>query len=139
MTVLNNNSADSLIELKSRMQNEPVAEFMGVKLLNISPGYAKATMKMKPEYVNFHGVIQGGIMMTLADFAFGWAVNSVAFPSVASQLNFHFIARAEVNDELTAECRVIKNGRRAGIAEISINNQKGELIVKATGTTIPLS
>jgi len=42
-----------------------------------------------------------------------------------------------VNDELTAECRVVKNGRRAGVSEITVTNQDKKLIAKATGTTIP--
>ncbi|MDD4875972.1 MAG: PaaI family thioesterase, partial [Dehalococcoidales bacterium] len=70
---------------------------------------------------------------------FGYASNSVAYPSVASQFNIHFINGPATNDTLTAECQVVKNGKRAGVSEIKITNQENKLIAKATGTTIPVS
>ena len=47
-----------------------------------------------------------------------------------------FVARA--GDELIAEGRVVRSGRRVSIAEMTVTNQDGKLIAKATGTTIPL-
>jgi acyl-CoA thioesterase len=76
--------------------------------------------------------------MAVADQAFAYGSNSLASPSIASQFNIHFIAAAEVNDELTAECQVIKSGQRVGISEITVTNQGGKLIARATGTTIPV-
>ena len=94
---------------------------------------------MVPEYQNFNGLVFGGIVMAVADQAFAYASNSLAHPSIASQFNIHFIAGAEVDDELTAECRVVRSGRRVGISEMTVTNQVGKLIAKATGTTIPVS
>ena len=108
-------------------------------MLELTPGYAKIAMKLIPEYQNFNGLIFGGIIVSLADQAFAYASNSLDYPSVASQFNIHFIAGAEVNDELTAECRVVKSGRRVSISEIIVTNQNDKLIAKATGTTIPVS
>ena len=46
---------------------------------------------------------------------------------------------AAVADELTAECQVLKSGKRAGISEITVTNQEEKLIARASGTTIPVS
>ena len=46
------------------------------------------------------------------------------------------ISGALVEDELIAECRVIKSGRRIGVSEMTVTDQKGKLIAKATGTTV---
>ena len=78
------------------------------------------------------------ISMAVADQAFGYAVNSIRRPNVASQFNIHFIAPARAGDELTAEGKVVRSGRRVSIAEMTVTNQEGKLIAKATGTTIPL-
>ena len=110
-----------------------------MRLLELTLGYAKVAIKLKPEYQNFNGVIFGGIIMAVADQTFAYASNSLAYPSVASQFNIHFIAGAKVNDELTAECRVLRSGQRVGISEIVVTNQDGKLIAKATGTTIPVA
>jgi len=131
-------AADNLLQLRAQAEAEPIASFLKMRLLELSPGYAKIAMKLTPEYLNFNELIFGGIIMAVADQAFAYASNSATPRSIASQFNIHFIAGAEVTDELIAEGRVIKSGRRAGISEMVITNRDGKLIAKATGTTIPV-
>lgn len=131
-------SADNLLQLRAQAEAEPIASFLKMRLLELSPGYARIAMKLTPEYLNFNELIFGGIIMAVADQAFAYASNSATPRSIASQFNIHFIAGAEVTDELIAEGRVIKSGRRAGISEMVITNRDGKLIAKATGTTIPV-
>lgn len=131
-------ASETVAELRAKAQTEPIASFLSMRLLELSEGYAKVVMKLKPEYGNFNGMVFGGIIMSLADQAFAYATNSVITPNVASQFNIHFVAGANANDELTAECRVVKSGRRVCISEMTVTNQAGKLIAKATGTTIPL-
>ncbi len=128
---------DKALKLKEDYKDVPISNFLGVKLLDISPGYARVTIKLKPQYNNFHGRIFGGIVMSLADIAFGYAVNSLKDYTVAAQFNIHFTAAAGEGDELVAEARVIKEGRRVVLAEMTVVNQDNKLIAKATGTGIP--
>ena len=118
-------TSDTLAELNAKEKTEPIASFLKMRLLELSPGYAKVTMKLAPEYQNFNGMAFGGIIMAVADQAFAYASNSLTYPSIASQFNIHFIAGAEANDELTAEGRVLRSGRRVGISEITVTNQEG--------------
>jgi len=131
--------SDNVAELRAKAEGEPIASFLKMRLLELSPGYAKVAIKLTPEYQNFNGLVFGGIVMAVADQAFAYASNSIAHPSIASQFNIHFITGAGVDDELTAECRVVRSGRRVGISEMTVTNQEGKLIAKATGTTIPVS
>lgn len=130
-------STNIVAGLKSKADAEPIAAFLGLKLAELSPGYARVTMEMRPEYLNFNGMVYGGIIMSVADQAFAYASNSLAPGSVASQFNLHFIAGAKVGDVLTGECRVVKSGRKVGISEMTVTNQEGKLLARATGTTIP--
>ena len=132
-------SSDNVAELIAEGKTEPIASFLKMRMLELSPGYAKVAIKLVPEYQNFNGLIFGGIVMSVADQAFAYGSNSLVRPSIASQFNIHFISGATVNDELTAECRVVKSGRRVGVSEMVVTNQDGKLIAKATGTTIPVS
>ena len=129
---------DNLEELKARAEGEPIASFLNMRLLELSQGYARVAMKLRPEYINFNGMTFGGIVMAVTDEAFAYATNSVITPNVASQFNIHFIAGAGVDDELIAECRVVKSGRRVCISEMTVTNQDGKLIARASGTTIPI-
>lgn len=134
-----NKASDALAELRARAKGEPIASFLKMRLLELSPGYAKVAMKVRPEHQNFNGLTFGGMVMAVADQAFAYTVNSVDLPSIASQFNIHFIAAAKVGDELIAEGRLMKSGKRVSIAEVTVTNQEGKLIAKATGTTIPVS
>jgi acyl-CoA thioesterase len=131
-------ASDNVAALKAKAGSEPIASFLDMKLLELSKGYAKVSAKLKPEYLNFNDLVFGGIVMAVADQAFAYGTNSVITPNVASQFNIHFVASADVKDELIAECRVVRAGRRVCISEMTVTNQDGKLIAKATGTTIPL-
>ena len=132
------NAAQNVVTLKAKAGDEPIAKFLDIKLVELSEGYAKVSAKLKPEYLNFNNLVFGGIVMAVADQAFAYGTNSVITPNVASQFNIHFVASADVKDELIAECRVVRAGRRVCISEMAVTNQDGKLIARATGTTIPL-
>jgi acyl-CoA thioesterase len=132
------NAADNVAALKAKSKKEPIAKFLDMKLLELSEGYAKVSAKLKPEYVNFNDLVFGGIVMAVADQAFAYGTNSVITPNVASQFNIHFIASADVKDELIAECQVVRAGKRVCISEMAVTTRDGKLIARATGTTIPL-
>lgn len=121
---------------RMKCQDEPISRFLDTRIVALTPGHAKVVMTMRPEYANFYGVVFGGIIMSLADQAFGCAVNSLRYPSVAAQFNTYFLASAKPGDELTAVGRVVRSGRTVSVAEVEITNQEGKLIAKASGTTI---
>ena len=131
--------ADNVENLKAKEVGEPIASFLKMELAELTPGYAKITMKLRPEHLNFNGMVFGGIVMAVADQAFAYATNSLVTPSIATQFNIHLISGAAVGDTLIAECRVIKSGRRIGVSEMTVTNQDGKLIAKATGTTVVTS
>jgi acyl-CoA thioesterase len=120
-------------------KKEPVATLLGLELLELRPGFARIGMLVQPQFLNFYGVAFGGIIMSLADQAFGYAINSINYPGLALQFDINFLASARAGDMLTAEGRVIKNGSRISVAEVSVFNQDGRLIARATGTTIAVS
>ncbi len=136
MLARENEPSDNVAELKEKEAGEPIASFLKIKLVELSPGYSKVTMKLTPDYMNFNGMVFGGIVMSIADQAFAYATNSLVSPSIATQFNIHLISAAAGGDELTAECRVVKSGRRIGVSEMTVTNQDGKLIAKATGTTV---
>jgi acyl-CoA thioesterase len=128
---------EKIAMLTDKIKTEPITSFLQSEILEISEGYSKVSLLMRPEFQNFHGIIFGGIIMSVADQAFGAASNSMAYPSVASNLNVYFISSAKVGDTLTAEGKVIKSGRKAGFTEVTVVNQDNKLVARAIGVTIP--
>jgi len=136
MSATGNESTDNVTKLREKEAKEPIASFLKMRLVELSPGYSRVAMKLTPDHLNFNGMVFGGIVMAVTDQAFAYATNSLISPSIATQFNIHLISGAGVGDELTAECRVVKSGRRIGVSEMTVTDQDGKLIAKATGTTV---
>ena len=98
-------AAKTISRLQEAAKNEPIAKFLGMKLLELTPGYAKVTMKLKPEHQNFNGYVFGGIVAAIADQAFAYGSNSLNHPSIAVEFHINLVSAPEPNDELTAECK----------------------------------
>ena len=49
---------------------------VGIELLEVSPGYAKAKLDIEERHLNSLGIVQGGALFTLADLAAAAAINA---------------------------------------------------------------
>lgn len=70
------------------------ARHNGIELLDIGPGWAKASMKIKPFHYNAAGTVHGGAIFTLADFAFAAASNSHGNLAMAINASISFVKAA---------------------------------------------
>ncbi len=125
-------------EMRSKFDNSPCARHFGMGLVELSPGYAKVKIELKEEFLNWENMIQGGIIVTLLDQAFGCACNTLDNIHVAVQMNIHFLAAAPVGETIYAEATVLHAGKRVGASEMAAVDSKGKMIARATGTTVSL-
>ena len=125
-------------ELRERFDSSPCAVFFGMGLVELSPGYARVKLELKEEFLNWENMIQGGIIATLLDQAFGCACNTLDYIHVAVQMNIHFLAAGRVGETIYAESRVIHAGKRMGASEMTVTDAAGKTIARATGTTVSL-
>jgi acyl-CoA thioesterase len=115
------------------LKGDKFALLAGIELLDVSNGYAKARMEIKPEHLNGGGVCQGGAIFTLADLAFAAATNSHARLtfSINSTINFF---QSERKGFLYAEAKEVFNHKRLSNCEVTVTNEAGERIATFTGT-----
>ena len=123
-------------ELRDALENSPYARLLGFRLLELSEGYAKVSVTLCPDHANFLGTTNGGLIMSLADYAFGCSANTFVQARIAVQFNTHFISIPALQGDLLAEARTIHAGRTVMLTEISVTDTSGRLIAKATGTAI---
>jgi acyl-CoA thioesterase len=125
-------------QMREIFDNSPCAIFHGMRLVELSPGYAKVKLELKKEFLNWENMIHGGIIATLLDQAFGCACNTLENIHVAIQMNIHFLAAAPVGETIYAESRVLHAGKRVGASEMTVLDSNGKTIARATGTTVSL-
>jgi acyl-CoA thioesterase len=108
---------------KTKLYFNENAEFgknIGIELIDVKYGYAKAKMKVSTFHLNLAGVCHGGAIFTLADFAFAVASNSFGKIALAIDTSISFINAAKEGDELIAEAKLIAESNRLGTYEVKI-------------------
>ena len=109
------------------------SQALGMRIAAIAPGRCTMTMRVRADMGNGHDVCHGGVIFSLADSAFAFACNSGGVPTLAAAASIDFLAPARVGDQLTAEARELWRRGRSGLYEITVRNQKDELIALFRG------
>lgn len=115
------------------------ARHMGITIEETRPGYARAVMEVTAFMVNGHDMLHGGICFTLADTAFAYCCNSHDVVTVASACSISFLAPGKLGDRLTAEATEQVRKGRAGITDVTVTNQDGEVLALFRGNSRTLS
>ena len=123
-------------EMRDTLASAPFPRLLGFRLLELTEGYAKTGVTVRPEHANFLGATDGAVVMCLADYAGACACNTMGVTRVAVQYNIHFLIGSTLNDELTAEARTFHAGRTMAVTEMSVTNANGKVMARATATTI---
>jgi acyl-CoA thioesterase len=112
------------------------AHFLGMKIVELSAGYAVAEMELKEEHLNWGAIAHGGVIVSLADHASGCALNAGETNYVAVQFSTNFLAAPRAGEKLRAEAQVLRAGRKMGMTQISVKDGSGRLIAMSAGTAV---
>lgn len=129
------NGAQQLAENVARAlyDSDKSSQALGIRILEVRPGYARLAMVVRPDMVNGHRICHGGMVFTLADSAFAFACNSYNENTVAAAASIDFLAPSHQGDELTATASEVWRSRRNGIYEVTVTNQEGTRIALFRG------
>ena len=116
-----------------RTHEDPFALKMGVKLLELKPGYARLAMEVKPHMVNHLQTAHGGALSFLADAALAAAANSHQIPSVVLNLSLNFLSAPPIGAQLTAEAQEVHLTKRTGHYRLSMVDGEGKLVASGLG------
>jgi acyl-CoA thioesterase len=111
-------------------KGDAFAKSVGMHVVEISQGYAKAIMDVTDSHVNVFQMVHGGVVFSLADHACEAAGNSFGEPAVAIQNNVHFLASGKPGDRLEATARVVHRTRRIGLIEAVVLNQNQQILAQ---------
>src|ERR1035437_5309542 len=93
------------------------ARHAGIDLLEVGPGWAKASMKIEPYHFNGAKTLHGGAIFTMADFAFAVASNSHGTLAMGINTSVSFV-KAATKGTLNAEAR--EQARNPKLASYSV-------------------
>ncbi|MCM1986677.1 MULTISPECIES: PaaI family thioesterase [Methanococcoides] len=114
-------------KIKEFFKMDKFAEYIDVKLLEVSEGYAKAKMDIHEHHLNGVGIVQGGAIFTLADFAFAAASNSHGTVAVAINANISFVT-STTSGTLYAQARENSKNPKIATYTVDITDEEGNAI-----------
>lgn len=109
------------------------AQHLGIRLLDIHPGYALMTMTVTAEMVNGHHICHGGLLFALADTAFAYACNSYNKNTVAAACNIDFLSPAKEGDVLEAEAVERSLAGRTGVYDVIVRTKHARVVALFRG------
>ena len=114
-------------------ENDRVANFYQMKVKEVRKGYALVELLVGDSALNAAGVCQGGVIFSLADFAFAVASNSYGNVALATSANINFMKPALKGEKLTAEAKEVNRSRRVGVYEVIVRKEDGTAVALFVG------
>jgi acyl-CoA thioesterase len=118
---------------RAMYEQDRASQSLGMRILEVRPGYARLAMKVREDMVNGHQICHGGLIFTLADSAFAFACNTYDLVTVAAAGTIEFLLAARLGDELTATAEERTRSKRIGVYDVSVHNQRGECVALFRG------
>jgi len=105
----------------------------GIVIEEARAGYARLAMVVRPEMLNGHRIVHGGMVFALADTAFAYVCNGRNEKTVAAQASIVFLGSAEEGEKLIAEGEEAATAGRSGVTRVSVRTADGRPIAEFTG------
>ncbi len=114
-------------DIKRYFKKDNFVMDVGIELLEVSPGYAKAKLDIKEKHLNALKTVQGGALFTLADIAFAAALNAYGNDAVVINANISFV-KAVGKGTLIAEAKEISISPKIATYSVNITDDNGDIV-----------
>ena len=115
-------------EVAERIESEPYALKLGMRLLELAPGRALVEMPVQEEMNNIFGMIHGGAIFSLIDEAFQASCNSHGTVALALNVNVTYHQPPLKKGVLKAESVELHRSKRTATYEIRVTDDEEKLI-----------
>lgn len=120
-------------ERERLIREDPFCARLGIALDEIEPGFARTTLELTEDHLNFHGLPHGGAIYALADGAFAAASNAAGEDAFALETNVSYLDRVSVGDVLVATARNTHETRRTAEYEVVVSGPNEDRVATFRG------
>ena len=110
------------------------SDVLGLEILEARPGFCRAVLPIKKEFLNPLGGLHGGFMYTIADTVGGIAASGLLTGENVTTISgtMQFLRAGIDLPKLYTEATVIKDGKRVAFVETEVMSGDGTLYAKAS-------
>lgn len=123
----------TLEEAQVCFREDRFATGVGCVLDEVGENYAVASVEIRDEHRNGLGSVMGGLIFTLADFAFAVVANQQHYPTVGLDGDIKFLS-ASKGAKLYARGTLVKTGRTTTVCRVDVTDDLGRDIALFIGT-----
>jgi acyl-CoA thioesterase len=113
--------------------HDTFAVHLGIEVVEVKPGYARAVMPLETPQKNGVGLAHGGAIFGLADVAFGGACCSSGEVALGVVSSINYLAAGKTGP-LTAEAKELRRSRKLGHYEVLVFDGDGVLMAACRAT-----
>ena len=106
---------------------------LGIRITDVGPGRAVASMTVTADMVNGHAISHGGYVFLLADTAFAFACNTYGEATVARSADIVFLAPTTEGEELVATAVERTRSARSGVYDVTVRRADGRVVAEFRG------
>ncbi|MCR5452876.1 MAG: PaaI family thioesterase [Lachnospiraceae bacterium] len=129
---------ESLEEAREYFGKDRFASDAGVILEELYEDGCVCSLTLNDSHKNAYGGVMGGVMFTLADFAFAVTTNDKERRCVAQQVSINYLS-APKGSRLIARAKCRKDGRTSNVVNVDISDDTGRDIAQFVGTGFKLN
>ena len=124
-------------EAREYFKGDRYATLSGAYIEELTEDRSVCSLILNDDHRNANGGIMGGVMFTLADFAFATLSNNSHMPTVAQQVSVNYL-NAPKGTKLIATATFKKNGRSSCVVNVDVADDTGRDIIQFIGTGFKL-
>ena len=128
---------NNLEEAREFFYKDKFAVNTGITLDELTEDKAVCSLTLTDEHKNAYGGVMGGVIFTLADFAFAVMSNQIHQLTVAQQVSINYLS-APKGDKIIATAYCRKSGRTSSIVNIDVSDDTGRDVAQFIGTGFKL-
>jgi acyl-CoA thioesterase len=115
------------------MAEDAASRGLGMRVEAMGPGYARLSMRVRPDMLNGFKICHGGFITLLADSAFAFACNSNNELTLAASIVVDFVAPSSEGELLVAEAKEVALTGRTGVYDVTVTNENGQIVAMLRG------
>ena len=115
-------------KLRRYFESDRFVLHSGIEIAEVGDDYAVTAADVLPCHLNAEGAVQGGMIYTLADFAFAVLTNSL-HPTTVTQTATVTYIRAAKTDRISATARELACSGHNCVVEVTVRDGEGVTVM----------
>ena len=114
-------------DIAAYFKRDRFAELVGIELLEVAKGKAKAMLTIQERHLNTIRTVHGGAIFALADLAFAAASNSYGTVAVGINVSISYV-KAVTGGVLIAEAREVSLNPKLATYTVDVKDEEGDIV-----------